>query len=94
MKQHGDKLKCKPCIIQDRNRLTWCTQENFLNMYNTVYEAMVEARVAIKFDEEVMLDRNGNITTNPEEMFGRKTHYKLIKPERCVYVDETGCNIT
>jgi hypothetical protein len=25
-------------------------------------------------------------------MHGRPTRYKLIKPERCVYVDETGCN--
>jgi hypothetical protein len=92
MKRHGDKLKSKPCRMQDRNRLTWCTVENFENMYTAVYEAMVEAGVATKYDEEVMLDRNGNITNDVEKLFGRKTKYQLIKPHRCVYVDETGCN--
>jgi hypothetical protein len=44
----------------------------------------------MQFDEEVMLDGNINKTTTPEQLFGRKTMGKLIKPERCVYVDETG----
>ena len=39
-----------------------------------------------------MFDREGNEVDNIDEMFGRPTRFKLIKPERCVFVDETGCN--
>jgi hypothetical protein len=52
------KTRCK---VQDRNRLTWCTEDNFSNMYNSVYEAMVEAGVAIKHEEEVWLDKDNKI---------------------------------
>jgi hypothetical protein len=90
--RHKDKIKCKPCRVQDRKRLTWCTHDNFFNMYESVYESMVEAGVAIKHPEEVWLDKNNQITINQEEAVGRKTRYQLVKPERCVYVDETGCN--
>jgi hypothetical protein len=61
-------------------------------MYTAVYETMVEAGVAIKLDTEVMFDRDGKITDNQNELFGRKTRYKLIRPKRCVYVDTKGCN--
>jgi hypothetical protein len=73
MRRHGDKIKSKPCWIQDQNRRTWCTTENFTNMYNSVYEAIVEFGAAINLDEEVMLDYNGNVTTDPGKMHGRKT---------------------
>jgi hypothetical protein len=92
MRRHKENLKRGRCKIQDSNRLTWCTTENFQNMYDSVYEAMVDAKVAIKFDEEEMMDRDGNITLDSNKQFGRKTRYKLTRPDRCVFVDETGCN--
>jgi hypothetical protein len=63
-----------------------------MNMYTSVYEAMVEAGVAIKLEEELMMDRNGNITLEPSQQFGRKKRYKLTKPDGCLYVNETWCN--
>jgi hypothetical protein len=51
----------------DRNRSTYCTQENFANMYESVYEKMVEAGVAVKFKEEMMFDKEGNITDDPKK---------------------------
>jgi hypothetical protein len=71
--RHKDKIKCKPCRVQDRKRLTWCTHANFMNMYDLVYEAMVEAGVAIKHPEEVRLDKNNQVTINQDEAVGRKT---------------------
>jgi hypothetical protein len=50
--RHKEKLKRGRCKIQDVNRLTWCTTEHFQNMYDAVYEEMVNAKVAIKFEEE------------------------------------------
>ena len=73
-------------------RRTWVTQEHFENMYKSLYDEMVDCGVAEKMDEEKMFDKSGNITENKEEMYGRPSRYKLIHPERCLFVDETGCN--
>jgi hypothetical protein len=62
-------------------------------MYNSVYEAMVEAGVAIWHDVEVWLDVNNQRTSNPKEAIGRKTKYQVVKPERCIFVCKMGCNI-
>jgi hypothetical protein len=39
-------------------------------MYEAVYQNMVEAGVAIKLDEAVMFDINGNVTEDKKQMFG------------------------
>jgi hypothetical protein len=70
MRRHGDKIKCKPCSIQDQNRQTWCTIDNFKNMYTALYKAMVEAGIALNYDEEVMLGCERNMRSNDEKMFG------------------------
>jgi hypothetical protein len=92
MLRNENKLKRAKCKVIDNNRRTYCTYENFSNMYDAVYENMVDAGVAIKLDHEVMFDKDGNETDDKTKMHGGPTRYKLIKPERCVYVDETGCN--
>jgi Tc5 transposase DNA-binding domain len=48
MNRHKEALKRRKCKVKDTNRHTWCTYENFANMYTGVYEAMVEAGVATK----------------------------------------------
>jgi hypothetical protein len=61
-------------------------------MYKTIYEAMVLCGVAVKFDKEKMWDINVNEVFDKALMYGFPSQYKLIKPERCVFVDEVGCN--
>jgi hypothetical protein len=39
-----------------------------------------------------MLDKEGNITENEEEQFGRKTKLLLTRPYMLMYVDEVGDN--
>jgi hypothetical protein len=39
--------------IKDVKQNTWVTKENFTNMYENVYETMVEAGIAEKVEEEV-----------------------------------------
>jgi hypothetical protein len=55
IKRHGNKLKTRPCRMQDGNRLTWCMLENFSNMYDAVYKAMVEVGVAINMIRKLCL---------------------------------------
>lgn len=77
---------------RDVKRLTWCTYEKFSNMYIAVYEKMVEAKVAIKLEEEIMLDADGKEVFTKEEMVGRPTKYILTHPDQVLFVDETGCD--
>ena len=61
-------------------------------MYKAVYTAMVESGVAIMLDEEVQVNRQGQVTTNKDEAYGRKTSYLLTHPEMVLFVDEVGDN--
>ena len=51
-----------------------------MNMYENVYERMVEAGIAEKEDEEIVYEA------------GLPSKYKLTLPEYLLFVDETGCN--
>jgi hypothetical protein len=70
MRRNEDPLKRARFKVQDANQRTYCTYDNVANMYNSVYESMVEAGVAIKLDEEAMFDNEGNITGDPSKMSG------------------------
>lgn len=90
--RHKGLIKTRKSRIQDSNRSTWCTYNNFSTMYDEVYEMMVKAGVAEELPEEVMMDINGNIVESEDEMYGRKTKYRITKPEQILFVDETGSN--
>ena len=92
MKRYSDLLRRGRLRHKEVKRSSWCTKEHFKNMYDAIYEKMVEANVAKKLDEEVMLDIDGNIVDDETKMYGRKTRYILTKPEMVLFVDETGCN--
>lgn len=92
MTRYAHVLKRGRCKHKDIKRKTWCTKEHFTNMYDAVYEKMVEAKVAIKLEEEVMLDIDGNQTDDEEKQYRRKTKFILTKPEQVLFVDKTGCN--
>jgi len=40
---------------------------NFDQLYKAVYTAMVESRVAIMLDEELQINRQGQVTTNKDK---------------------------
>jgi hypothetical protein len=53
---------------------------------------MFSAGIAKKMDEEVMYNKNGEVTSDKEKMYGRPTKYKMFHPEYLLFVNETGCN--
>jgi len=55
-------------------------EENFQNMYENVYERMVEAGIAKKEDIETVQED------------GLPSKYTLTLPEYLIFLDETGCN--
>lgn len=92
LNRNQDTLTRKKVQIRDSCRSSWCTVEHFTNMYNTVYDAMVDCGVAELLENEVMYDKDGNETNDASLMVGRPSKYRLIKPELCLFMDETGCN--
>jgi hypothetical protein len=92
MKRNKEKLKRGKCKIKDIKRNTWVTYENFSNMYDCVYDSMVEAGIAEKVEEELLFDRHGVEVDCIDNAFGKPTKYRMLKPENVVFVDETGCN--
>jgi len=61
-------------------------------MYKAVYIAMVESRIAIMLDEEVQVNRQGQVTTNKDEAYRQKMRYLLFHPEMVLFVNEVGKN--
>jgi phage gp36-like protein len=81
MRQNKCTIRQGRCKPQDINRYNWCTFENFANMYDGVYQGMVEVGIAVESDKEVMYNKNGEITTNVKEMYGRPTKYQITNPQ-------------
>lgn len=93
LNRYKHKIRRGRCKIQDVCRKSWCTYDHFEAMYDDVYETMVKAGVASKLDEEVYLNKDGDIVEEDStEKFGRKTTYIMDHPEWCLFADETGCN--
>jgi hypothetical protein len=54
LKRHSNYLNRIKCKILDQNRINWCTYQNFTNMYDGVYSAIVNAGVAVCTPENQM----------------------------------------
>jgi hypothetical protein len=78
----------------DSKRDNWCRLDNFQDMYDCVYEKLVEAGIADKLYGEKWLDKHGNIIDNEADAYGQKTKYLLKHPEKLLFVDEVGENIS
>ena len=81
-KRWGHKLVSKrgQKFAMDRNNSL--TYSNMKQMYDDVYDSMVDAGVAIKLDQPLN-HHTGKLHVN----------YKLTHPEMCLVVDEVGANL-
>jgi hypothetical protein len=61
-------------------------------MYKGVYQGMADAGDAVLLEEEIMYNKEGEETTNIDELYGHPTKYKITNPEYLLFVDKTGCN--
>jgi hypothetical protein len=76
----------------DMKRDEWCKSQNFIQMYDVIYENLAQTGLAEKWEEEKMVDKEGNIVMDEEHMYGRPTKYNLTHPEKMIFVDEVGDN--
>ena len=92
MRRHQHILKSKRAVKFEAKRAEWCTYENFSEMYDHIYEAMVMKGIASKVDTKVLLDKEGLIVEDREDAFGLPTQYLLQRPDKLIFVDEVGSN--
>jgi hypothetical protein len=93
-RQNKDEISSRNAVRFDSKRGNWCRLENFQDMYDCVYGKLAEAGIAEELNHEKLLDRHGNIVENGAEAFGRKIKYLLRHPEKLLFVDEAGDNIS
>ncbi len=73
------------------DRLDWTTLHNISQMYDIMYDEMVDTGVAEKLDTSMFMNQKGEIVEKFNG-FGRKVDTKLTHPEYCLFADKTRCN--
>lgn len=62
-------------------------------MYENNYEHMVEAGVAVKLENKICMDKQGNeVSRREKEAYGMATKCIVTHPKLVIMVDECGCN--
>jgi hypothetical protein len=66
LKRYSDKILRGTGAVSNIKRHTWCTYQNFCDVYDCIYDAMCLAKVAVELEERVMYDIDGNIVDVPD----------------------------
>ena len=90
-KRNCEKIYTKKGQKYELDRVTWSTYANFEQMYDQIYDMMVEAGVAVKKDYPEWMDAYGDIVYE-DNALGCKVTHDLIRPEMCIVMDEVGGN--
>jgi hypothetical protein len=92
LKRNGHRLVSKRGEKFAANRAEWSTYENFVKMYDGVYDEMVDSGVAERLPSPVWMDAEGNIVDSEDEAFGLQVDTVLKHPDHVFTVDEVGNN--
>ena len=65
------------------DRSDWTTLDNISQMYDIIYDEMVNASVAERLETSVFMNKKGEIVDEFYQ-FGRKVDTKLTHPEYCL----------
>ena len=94
MRRNGHIVKSKKSVKFDYKRAEWCTYANFIMMYREVYKDMVKGGIAVRLlDNKVFMSKEGEaVEENDANRLGLATRYKVVRPDRLLFVDEVGSN--
>ena len=92
LRRNKQKISSQISVQLATTRKEWCTYANFERMYVLVYQAMLEAGIAIRLMDDTWMDWQGNIVGTEEEAFGLACKFFLKHPEYLIFVDEVGNN--
>jgi hypothetical protein len=92
MRRNGHIVKSKKSVKFDYKRAEWCTYANFIMMYREVYKDMVKGGIAVRLlDNKVFMSKEGEaVEENDANRLGLATRYKVVRPDRLLFVDEVG----
>ena len=71
-------------------RADWMKLSNIKQMYECIYEEMIDAHVASRRENPVYTDREGN-EVEEHERFGFAQEMKINHPDYILFADESGC---
>ena len=62
--------------------------------YREVYREMVKGGIAVRLDDKVFMSKEGReaVEENNANRLGLATRYKVVRPDRLLFVDEVGSN--
>ena len=81
--RRGERFAC--------NRADWTKLKNIEQMYDVIYDEMVDARVARVLEYPVFTDISGK-EVDESQRFGKKQDIEITHKQYILFADETGCN--
>lgn len=92
-RRHVDKLVTKRGKKFESNRADWSKEVYIKQMYDVIYDNMVEAGVARTLEHPVFMDADGNVVDEDDpKRLGLACDIEIIHPDMILFADETGCN--
>ena len=81
--KRGERFAC--------NRAEWTNARNIKQMYDVIYDEMIDAGIASMLEIPIFTDRNGNEVAEGEK-FGEIQAMVITKPAYLLFADESGFN--
>jgi hypothetical protein len=91
MKRNAHRLVTKRGERFACNRADWSKLSYFKQMYDVIYDQMVDAGVARVREIAVFMNRSGDIVDEASK-FGEPCDIEILHPDYILFGDETGCN--
>jgi hypothetical protein len=92
-RRHGDKLVTKRGERFAVDCADWSKHIYMKQMYDVIYNNMVEAGIAMSLVEPICTDKQGNeVEVSGTEIFGLPCDIEILHPEFILFADETGWN--
>jgi hypothetical protein len=92
MDRHKDILWSSFSKKKDITRTDWATYDNIKKMYDLIYPELVDCGIAVKVQNDLFFDVNGNEVDSETQIFGLPTKYQMVIPGNLIMVDECGSN--
>jgi hypothetical protein len=92
LRRHKDRLVTKRGKKFALSRSDWTTLPNIKQMYEVIYNEMVDANVAVTLQNPIFTDINGKPKDDKTKRFGLKQNIKITKPEWILFANESGFN--
>ena len=89
-KRHSSLIVSKKGEKFASNRADWTKLSNIKQMYEYIYDEMINANIASPRDNPVYTDREGN-EVEESERFGLAQEFRIDHPDYILFADESGC---